>query len=75
MSGRLTGYICTWCGFIIIELKPVSPICPDCAMYNWYRGKMVEVNDVGEVKFMTVMIHLTEIAGPIQYREPRPATD
>ncbi len=78
MPGQLTGYICTCCGFIIIELKPVSPWCPLCAMWGRTAGRMEAVADAGAVKFLAVVLHVGETTepAPIATLLPElPATD
>lgn len=75
MTGRLTGYICVCCGFIIIELTPVSPWCPLCAMVGCTRGRMEPVADASEVKFLAVTLHLAEQPEPVEIAAHLPATD
>ncbi len=76
MSAQLTGYICVCCGFTIIELKPVSPLCPVCVEWGCIEGRLVEVANAAEVKYLAVTLHLsgrpefTDVAF-----ERRPATD
>ena len=80
MPAQLTGYVCSFCGFIIIELKPVSPRCPVCTTWDFAGGRLEKVIDVGEVKFLAVKLHLREQAGNMDagfdvYFGPRPVTD
>lgn len=58
MAGKLSGYVCTCCGLIIVEVAPVSPWCPICAMYGCSEGTLVMVEDAGDVKAAVVWIHL-----------------